>query len=87
VKVGEVRDFAFADEGEWMITPDSPEALERNLNAEVIYKSYSMTTDELEIYMSFIDSETNKEEFLGIVSGGYSFLLLDHFGIDFPETL
>jgi acyl-coenzyme A thioesterase PaaI-like protein len=85
VKVGEVKQFAIDNERE--IAPSLDAALERSLDAEVTYKIHNLTTDEIEIYMTFIDSETNGEEFLGIIDGAIAFTLLDEFGIDFPETL
>lgn len=85
MKVGEVKQFAIEHERE--VTPDSTVAVERSLDAEVTYKIHNLTTDEIEIYMTFLDSKTNKEEFLGIIDGAIAFELLDEFGIDFPVTL
>lgn len=82
MKVAEVRKFALDNEGEWMITPDSEEILARNLDSEVICKISELTTDELEVYMTFIDGATGKEGFLGIAEGGYAVMLLDEFGIE-----
>jgi hypothetical protein len=85
VKVGEVKQFAIDNERE--LTPDSTVAVERNLDAEVTYEIRDLTTDEIEIYMTFIDSETNSQEFLGIIDGAVALDLLDEFGIDFPVTV
>lgn len=85
MKVGEVKQFVIDNERE--VTPGSAVAVERNLDAEVTYKIHNLTTDEIEIYMTFLDSETNKAEFLGIIDGAIAFELLDEFGIDFPVTL
>lgn len=80
MNVARVREFAVANECEYIFDEDTPlEVLDAHGEASVIFNRYELTTDEFELVLYYVDaSDASTEPVLfGIISGAVAAELYD----------